>query len=115
MNLLTLIPLVLYEDAEEVVECGQGCKEAGHCLCSLCWSAKEFKIESEHFKLRCCSKCMSKCIGCPAAKDLTPDEVVATILGLTMGPNYRSELLTSPCTNFNHIHAFFLHICTAYA
>ena len=58
---------------------------------------------------------MSKCIGCPAAKDLTPDEVVATILGLTMGPNYRSELLTSPCTNFNHIHAFFLHICTASA
>ena len=44
MSLLTLLPLVLYEDAEEVVECGQGCKEAGHCLCSLCWSAKEFRI-----------------------------------------------------------------------
>ena len=43
---------------------------------------------------------MSKCIGCPAAKDLTPDEAVATILGLTMGPNYRSELLSSPCTTF---------------
>ena len=39
---------------------------------------------------RCCSKCMSKCIGCPVVVEMSADDVVAAVLGLTTGPNYKS-------------------------
>ena len=41
---------------------------------------------------RCCSKCMVRCTGCPAATEMSADDVVAAVLGLTAGPNYKSEL-----------------------
>ena len=34
---------------------------------------------------------MAKCIGCPAAKQMDADNVVANVLGLATGSNYRSE------------------------
>ena len=34
---------------------------------------------------------MATCIGCPAGKQMDADEVIATILGLVTGPNYRLD------------------------
>ena len=34
---------------------------------------------------------MAKCIGCPAGKGMDADNVVATVLGLATGPNYKSD------------------------
>ena len=39
---------------------------------------------------RCCSKCMARCTACPAATEMSADDVVAAVLGLTAGPNYKS-------------------------
>ena len=36
------------------------------------------------------SKCMARCTGCPSATSLSADDVVAAVLGLTAGPNYKS-------------------------
>ena len=33
---------------------------------------------------------MARCIGCPAAVEMSADDVVAAVLGLTTGPNYKS-------------------------
>ena len=34
---------------------------------------------------------MAKCIGCPAGKEMDADNVVANVLGLATGPNYKSD------------------------
>ena len=34
---------------------------------------------------------MAKCIGCPAGEQMDAEEVIATILGLVTGPNYRLD------------------------
>ena len=33
---------------------------------------------------------MARCTGCPSATSLSADDVVAAVLGLTAGPNYKS-------------------------
>ena len=86
------VPPVLYKDEEEEFHCGQACLDSVRCQCSLCRSEKFFFFHNNVMCHRCCSKCMARCIGCPAATVMSADDVVAAVLGLTAGPNYKSEL-----------------------
>ena len=60
-------------------------------VCARCVGLKSsFFHNNDDMCHRCCSKCMARCTGCPSATSLSADDVVAAVLGLTAGPNYKS-------------------------